>query len=304
MKNYTHSISVLKGTNKIITSSEVNLKGLREGSYIRIGNDHVFYIVSKVSPLLYVKDFEVENARTIKIKDNIGINVLTGDTLTLSHKEYKLYTLFGITNGGKGYKKDDILTVEGGVLLANLETNIKELASFIVTNVDAHGTILEVGINVEGKYIEPPKSTCSLIGGSGDGAVFEVDFNVADQRNLLERKVSSYEVKNDCSLVRLDYPLPEGLKTGKMSIKKWQAEITNNYGGDSQRDINYEIARDFTPIYNFPTLVKGSFNQELIINRFISLVDQKFDLVDKEINLLKEKIKELEEKQPSQKIKL
>jgi len=51
------SFSILKNSNKGFCHSSDDVSGLREGSYIRIGNDNIFYTVKKTNPIFLIKDF-------------------------------------------------------------------------------------------------------------------------------------------------------------------------------------------------------------------------------------------------------
>ena len=71
------------------------------------------------------------------------------------------------------------------------------------------------------------------------------------------------------------YSLPTGIKEGKLSIEKWEMILVSNYQGENKIAQPFQVIRDFTPNYRIPLITKNSFNQELIINHALTILDKK-----------------------------
>lgn len=275
MKPLGFTVSVLKDTNAVIASSEVDLGSVREGSYLRIGNDTLFYQVARAEEFFYIKNCDCINKQTIRVNEDVGVNLLPGDTLDISFKEYGFDSFFGIINGGGGYAVGDILYLKTGKPSVNTTTGVTQATAFLVLAVNEAGSITEVGVHQEGKYIEPPENTSEVIGGTGGGAVFEVQHYLLDDRTIIERNIHNITKGIGYTDVTLVYPLPMIIDKAKFSVRKWRMILTSNYLGDDKFHETYQVARDFTPALHLPLLAKGSFNSELLLNKALSLIDAK-----------------------------
>jgi len=180
----------------------------------------------------------------------------------------------------------------GGDLAFDIESNKTEPALFKVNEVDSRGAIISFGILSHGKYINPPPKQCPLLGGNGENAIFEVESKVNDDRKLVERSISWIKADHTGSELSLNYSLPASLKEGKLSIKKSEIILKENYSGEDQIDVPFEISRDFTPYLNLPLLVKNSVSYELLINNAFVKLDNK-------IRELEDRIKELDNRTES-----
>lgn len=289
MKPLGFTINVLKDTNRIVACSETDFNHVREGSYIRIGKDNLFYQVAKPRKFFYIKDFTVgdKSGKFIEIKGNIGINLIKGDVLSLSFKEYGLSLFLGILNGGANYQVDDEIYIKGKSSYDPI-TGHYQSTTFIVQEVNpTNGAITQLGLKDAGKYTEMPESITEVMGGSGAGAVLEVQFELHDQRAMLEKTVTDIQFQDGKSFVYLDYALPSNISEGKLSVEKWEVFLTSVYLGENRINEVFEVIRDSTPHLKLPLLIKGSVIPEPLINHSFALLDNK-------IRDLENRIKELE----------
>lgn len=286
MKPLGFTISVLKDTNRVVASSEVDLTKVKAGSYFRIGGEPIFYTIARADKFFYIKDFTVIDPHTVKISSEVGINLLPGDNLKITFKEHEMAVFIDIKNGGERYKVDDVITVVGGTPSVNRENGLIETTSFVVLEVDEKGAIRNLGPRTKGVYIEPPFSIVEVTGGNGVGAVIELGYAVIEQRATVENVVNKVPDVNQ-GLVILDFPLPTNLKSGKISVEKWQLTLTSPYLGESKINATYDISTNFTPSLRLPLMVKNSFQKEILYNEAMNILEQK-------IIALEARIKELE----------
>ncbi len=296
MKLISRALSILKGSNKATSHSEDNVSSLREGTYIRIGNDNIFYTILSTKSIFLIKDFELLSPTRIKIKDLNHHVYLKGDTITASYKEKELLSVFNIVNGGRGYKIGDQVSLVGGDASFNVETNSTFPAKFVINEIDDKGAVLSFGILENGRYINPPPKICDLIGGEGTNLVFECEYKQIDDRSVIERTIEQAHIEGNGTIITLNYSLPAALKDGKFSLKKSEIILTSDYKGENKIDVPYEIARDFTPYLMLPLLVRNSLSLELLVNNAFVRLDDKARQLDDKLAQIDEKLNVLEKK--------
>lgn len=279
--------SIKKDSNKLISATFADWSAVREGTFLKFQNDLHFYTVHRVDRRIYIKDFEVISPNTIKVNEDVGLDISEQDTLNISFKEYELNTIHRIVNGGWGFKIGDNVIFNGGVPSLNTRDNILENAVLDVVRIGSRGEIIEIKIANRGKYIEPPPTTINLNTNDGSGALIEASYKLANNRTFTERDVDRIEYKSGETIIYLVYPLLGGIKNGKLSAEKWEITLSSNYNGENKINEEFQIIRDFTPNYKMPLLAQNSQNQELMINRSVTILDNK-------IKELEDRIKKLE----------
>ncbi len=293
MKSLGNTVSVFKDTNQVFSCSDVDWSTVREGSYFKLSRDNVSYIVGRTSQIYFIKDFEVLSRNEIKVNSNIGPNLIVGDSLVISYKEYELSTLLSISNGGENYKVNDIVSIIGGKVSKDIQTGVSSLISFIVTKVGPKGEIEELGPNTRGRYIQPPNFISFLADGSGVGAVLELEYRIIDDRTTIERGIDNIILQDDKTIITVNFPLPVGLLIGKLSVEKWKIELTQPYIGESAIHENYELCRDFTPNLKLPISVRGNFRMETLYNQSIIILDEQINQLKNTISELRQDINKL-----------
>lgn len=288
MKPLGFTVSVLKDSNRVVASSEVDMAKVKPGDYFRLESEPTFFTVARTSKFFYIKDFEVFDRKTIKLSSEVGINLLPGDNLKLTYKEYELVTLIEIRNGGERYQVDDVLTVVGGTPSINRENGLIDSTSFTVVAVDEKGSILALGPRTKGHYLEAPETIVDLSGGAGASAVVEVHYGVVEQRATIENVVAAIPDINT-GMVKLDFPLPPNLKNGKLSVEKWQLTLNGTYAGETKINSAYDISSNFTPALKLPLMLQNSFQREILFNQAMNLLEQRIVQLEARITELEKR---------------
>ena len=284
MKPLGNTISIIKDTNRAVCTSETDWSSVRPGSYIRFTDDEIFYIVARTNKIFYIKEFESDGGsvgRKITIQGDVGINLNKGDSLSISYKEWTLFTLMDIKSGGKNYKVDDKIYPRAGTLSVDTSSGHKQPTCFRVTEVDENGTIKNLALEESGLYLQTPVSDCD--GGSGSGVQLDLEYRVLDDRKLADRIIHSVKATHLGAEILLNYPLPDGVKSGKLSVQKWEILLTTNYLGDTRLDEPYSISRDFSPNFKLPLLVNNSFAVAMLYNQSMQVIDAELTALKKEL---------------------
>ncbi len=291
LKHIGLTASAARDSNLVIGGSDVDWSIIRPGSYFRFSTDDHFYTIAKTSRIFFVRDFDVLAPNKITIKSDIGSTIQINDVLKLSYKEYELLTLFGIENGGMGYKVGDTVYIEEGSVVRELSSGLLLRAGFTVEAVDEEGKITGLSLVSKGRYLESPGEICNLSGGNGKGVAVNAEFRLLDERQIVERTVVTIDANRMTGNMWLDYPLPAGLKIGKLSVEKWQLHLTSPYLSETKISAGYEIARDFTPHLGLPLMVRGTLSAELTFNQSMAILDER-------VRRLEDKITDLTTKHP------
>jgi hypothetical protein len=278
--------SILKDSNRAVSTSEDSWESVRQNNYVKFGTDETFYIVGSTKKLFYIKDFSTNPDGSLSIHDNVGINLGEHDCLSLSFKEYQLLTVITPINKGLGYKIGDKVLPYGGSPSTDTTTGLAKFSSLIVSQVDEKGGIIQLRLNDKGRYIVAPDAKVSLTGGNGKGAIIQAQFVVIDDRALVERTVLKIDRQNQTVIV-LDAPLPNGVLEGKLSVEKWEMLLTSNYVGESKMNETYAVSRDTTPNLNIPLVLRGGFAPESVYNLALAILDQEIGILRAEIEKLK-----------------
>ena len=279
------TISVLKNTNKLICSSEDNLSHVREGSFIKIGNDNLIYTISKVNKVFFIKDFEIKSQRLIVINDDIGIKLQKGDTIKISYKEYELNNILEIKKSGKLYVLNEILKIKNGEPVIDLSTGLSDRTELIVERINESGGVSELGLKNAGKYIIPPDGDCQVFSERGEDCILSLEYKLSDSRTTLERKIEEINISDNKTYLRLNYSLPEGVSNGKLSTEKWEITLQSNYIEDTKVNINYQIYKDFTPYLHIPLMVKNSQSADVIYNKGMSIIEEQIVKIKKHLRM-------------------
>lgn len=267
-----NTISVFNGSSEIISSSLADWSKVRPGSYLRIFEDDVFYTILGCEEYFFIKPFTVESPIQISFPLDDGENpheLLVGDILTLSYKEYELDSIFGFKDKGKDYKKGSCY-LDGGILSPG---DVQQQAQLNITET-IDGGISRVGILNRGRYLTPPSQECELVANTGAGAIIECDFREVPTRNKIEREIRHIKIENGVAYLTLNFALPKNLETGKASVSKWKINLKEIYNGPDKINTQYTVTTDFTPHYGFPLMVKGIQRPDVVFNNFVTRLDQ------------------------------
>ncbi|MDO8609353.1 MAG: hypothetical protein Q7R95_02305 [bacterium] len=274
--NPNFSISILQNTNRIIGSTEDNFGGIRAGTYIKIGTDDNLYSIYNTKKTFYIKEFEIIDSRKILIKENININLQKEDTINILYDEYELNSVLNISQKGKHYNTNDIITIKNGELSIDMLNGIGYPTKLSIEETNEFGEIKRVGLKDKGKYIIAPNNPCEITneGGMGIGAILELSYKIIDNRSLLKRIIKQIEFQENKTILYLDYSLPQGIKSGKLSAEKWEIILRENYLGANKVNEFYQIYKDFTPYLNIPLMLKNSESAHVIFNQAMLKIEQ------------------------------
>lgn len=289
MKSFNFTCSILQNTNRIISASQCNFNSVPAGSFFRFLKDKNFYTVLKSNNIFLNYDFELDNPRKIIINKDIGVNLSKNDSIKILYKEYEILTVLRIVNSGNNYKQNDIIYLVGGIPSINLENNEKIMASFRVAEIDEKGGIKQISLNDKGRYAQPTESIVNIFGGNGNGAELEVEFQVIDDKSIIERQILMINYLPQYSEIFIDYPLPNGIKKGSISCNKYELLLNSNYLESTKRNEEYEISRDFSPYLRLPLMSKNSFSTDLIYNNGMLILENKIKELEEKIDLLNKK---------------
>lgn len=276
------TVSILNNTNRLVSSSQDNFGGVRQGSFIKLGDENILYQIAKIQKFYILKDFEVLNNKQILVHSNIDINLQEEDVLKIIYDEYQLENVLNIINAGKFYKKDEIIQILGGQLSIDVRSGMGSPIKFKIEELDEKAGIKKLSLIDKGKYIKSPPNKVKVLG-SGEDAELELNYSSIDNRSILERTIKKIELKDKETQLILDYSLPIGIKSGKLSTEKWEILLSSNYLGSTLKCQSYQIYKDFTPNLNLPLMLKGSQSFDLIFN-------QAMNKIDSEIKAIKDKI--------------
>lgn len=283
-------ISVKNGESKALACSQVDFGLLREGACIKFGADKVFYKIANKNQVFYIKDFIKASPNCLRITEDTQENICVGDDLTVSYKEYEAFTVLSIVEPGQGYRVGETVTLKGGIVSQDLESGVKEAASYIVLEVNENGGVTKIGPNKRGKYTVTPDVKCYTTGFYGKNCVLEMEYGLINNRKLVEKQVNIIVKENGHTFIYLNGSIPDGINTGKLSIEKWEIALTEKYQGDTKIDVKFETFQDFTPHYNVPLLAANSFSSHVVFNQAVALFDLKISELEARINELEKKL--------------
>ena len=276
-KYFGYTASVVKGTNRLIASSQANWAGLPDGSFVIFDGDDDFYKVSSKESFFLIKNFERVEDDQILIHENVGIKLSLNDTIKLTFKEYELKNV-SISESGSGFKVGDIISVKGGVCKKQADEEVSIPADLKVTKVDKDGSILDLEVNSSGVYLEAPDALLN-----SDSAELLLDFQEIDKRTIEHRSISNILYSDDKTILVLNHPLPPNLTYGKLSVEKWELILASDYNNETKINSSYKVLSETTPNLNLPLLRSDIDKNEAILNQALMTID-------KEIQNLKDKL--------------
>lgn len=282
--NLNYSVSIKKNTNKIISSSEDKFSGISNGTLIRIDNDPYLYTVQSKGSYIYIKNFNVHDSQTLIIDDNTDINLQNGDLLKITFKEYEAKFLIDILKAGSSYVLGDKARIVGGSPLINISDGSIDQTILEVSETSEIGGVKSLNIVNNGKYTSIPANPIETISNRGNGLQVELKYIENPNRSFIERTISQLYFSDGKTFITLDYSLPPNINNGKLSVDKNYLLLTSEYLGETKRNSEYSIFRDFTPNLRMPLLLRNSQSFDIVLNKALMILD-------KEIQDIKDLIK-------------
>lgn len=291
--NIYNTASVLKDSNRVICESKCDPSHLSSGSRIKFYLDPESYTIARIEELFYIVSFEVRSNGDLLIKDNVDINLVLGDVVDVSYKEYELDTKVNIIGAGSGYLVGDVLTIREGTPYTDVDTKIDKYSRLEISDTNEFGGVISLKVIDAGKYIKVPSEQVSFghepQGGKGSGLELVLIYKTINNRATISREIFEIGKDGDKYSVRLNHSLPKNIKEGKISVKKYQMFLSSNYASESKFNASYQLITDFTENYKFPYLIQGSLSAAAVYNEAITALDAK-------IKTLEDKIARLEDR--------
>jgi hypothetical protein len=282
---YGSTASIDKNTNVVYSTTEGRWGLIPEGSLIRMADDHGFYTINSTQEVFYIEKFSKNDKTSIVVNKNVGYNILPGDIATLSSKQWKLSTV-SVTKGGQGFKKGDVISIEGGRPSVNSHDGKINQAILTVKHVTKKkGEVLEVNISDQGNYLIKPKLNYSADFGVGEGLGIKLTFEESPERHLVEMSVNRVARNSTDSIIYFDSLVPTSMEYGKVATKKHQAHLASEYFGKSKYVDSYEIVNSFTPYLKMPLLARNSLSPETFYNRSLIILDERIKNLEKKLNI-------------------
>lgn len=284
MKKFGLSVSIKNNTNLVVSSTDCNWNKLPIGGYFEFPTLTKHFEVINKTPLFYIKDFQVLNRQTIQINENVFPYIFQNDSLQITYKEFE-YDFHFMGSPGAGYEAGELVFAEGG----KLAPDVGESLSFEIVKVGAGGQVEELKCISAGKYIQPPAEIVSFSSNKrGQGLSLSVKFKEISNRSFTEKRALNISYEQNLTTITLPNALPEGVTNGKVSVRKWTAEISPVYFDVVHKDCvkkPYKVFSDYTSHLKLVYLVPNSANQETIINN-------NFKRIDEELKALRELLSE------------
>jgi|TARA_Y100000310_G_C20537182_1_gene741417 translation initiation factor IF-1 len=284
--------SIEKGSNQIVCESNFQPHSITVGSDIKFNGDPESYQISKIDDLYFVVDFEMIKPDGLIIKESESKNIVLGDMVDISFKEYQINRNIEIIFPGKGYEVGDKFSIDEGTAQKDSTTEESFFAELEVSSVNGQGGVKELKINKNGNYTKVPEGELLLAwipkGGSGEDLEINIYFSPDSKRSVFRKEVISLSgLDAGTFYLELDSPIPEEIKIGKISSKKKVITISIPYLSETKHSQIFGIVQDFTGNCRLPLMLENSLNAAFIFNKAMKLADQ-------EITLLKDRISKLE----------
>lgn len=285
LQNIHFTISIDNNSNRVIGSSEEKFVGISKGNLIKIGDfDYLYTIVDK-EKFSYIKNFTVVDSRTILIDEDINISLQQGDIISISYKEYELLMIYDIIDKGLNYNEGDELKVIGGITNFDISSGSINPTILKVNKVSNDGGVSEISIIEKGKYLQIPTNPVNINSSNGINAQFELKYKECDNRTTLDRTINSINIKDNKTFIYLNYSIPQNIKQGKLYVEKNYLIIDSPYMGTKEKNIRYEIFRNFTPYHKLPLMIKNSLSPDVIYNKAMLQIDLELKKIKDKIGI-------------------
>ena len=286
--------SIKEGDNKVVCESRFQPHYIKPGCYLKFNNAADHYLISKDEDVMFIFDFEFYGRGAIFIKGDEAYNLVIGDEIDITFKQYKLNPNIVINNGGSGYVVGDIIQVNEGLPIEDPITNEKQIGKIRVTSTSEVGEVLGFEMESFGLYAEAPSEKVLFhwapSGGSGTNLELSVLFDTLNNRSVFQREVADFQKRDDGYIIYLNTELPSYVRSGKLSVKKKILSLSANYISSTSLSERFQLIVDFSENYGFPMLVENSLSLAFVYNRGINMVDTRIKALERRIEELEKKL--------------
>jgi hypothetical protein len=285
MQNIQFTVSAQNNSNKVISSSEEKFIGIGKGNLIKLGEENTLYTIINKDKFSYIKSFNLIDSKTILIEEDIGINLQCGDCINISYKEYELMMIYEILNKGKNYNLNDELRAIDGILNIDISTGNINPTILKINDINNEGGVEQTEILERGKYITPPDNPVKFSCQNGSELEINLKYKECDNRTIIERTIQDINIKDNKTYIYLNYSLPPNIKNGKLYVEKHTLILDSPFLGNTQKNINYELFRNFTPHLRLPLLLKNSLSPDIILNKALLQIDEEISQIKNKLGL-------------------
>jgi len=285
-KPYTYTGTIIKNTNRLITSSESELSSLREGSFVIIDKGANFYKVLDKEKVLYVNLATVveDQYDKLEISGEDRHKFCLNDLVTFTHKQHFISKVKSIVDKGKNFKIGDNLKLKSGLCSVDSYDGSESAPEIEVIKVGKSGELEEVKLNGGGIYNIAPDLQTVAFSTSGEDAVLSLEITEKEKRVLEDRVIAGMDHGESSTEIILNHPLPTRFRLGKLSVSKYEVILHINYPGETLMNCHYYVTRDFTPHYGMPLMHVGGQTNESAYNESMSAIDAKLKELEEKIN--------------------
>lgn len=292
MKSFGPYCSIKYNTNLLVSSTQCHWGKAKKGAFFKFSNDEKFIEVVNCKDVYYIKNFNTKNRNVLVIQDECFPYLSLNDIIEITYKEYELLDIGLIVSFGSGYQPGDFIYFNGG----SLSPDVLSPVTLKVKSDNHTGGVNDYEIINKGKYLTLPESIVEVTtNGNGNGFKTKPDFKEIEKRGWLDRSIIDIKNNPGQTILTLNQPLPEGVSTGKLSVKKWEITLASNYTSREQNVMaeSYIITNDTIPIINVPKLMRGHPNPDIIINSVFQKIGEILDSQSKKIEKLEKEIQDL-----------
>lgn len=286
--------SIKEGDNKVVCESRFQPHYIKPGCYLKFDKASDHYLISKDEDIMLIFDFEFYGRGAIFVEGDEAFNLVIGDEIDVTFKQYKLNSNIIINNGGNGYAVGDIIQVSEGLPVEDPLTNEKQIGKIKVTNTSEAGEVLGFEVVNFGLYLEAPNEKMlfhwSPSGGSGTNLELNVIFDTISHRGVFQREVADLQKQDEGYVVYLDMELPSHVRSGKLSVKKKILSLSTNYVSSTSLSETFQLIVDFSENYGLPMLVENSLSLAFVYNKGINMVDAHIKALERRIEELEKKL--------------
>jgi len=257
MKNINTKISILNGSNRVVSSTSSNWDNLRDGSNIIIDSGKTAYTITSSKKLFYIKGFKRVGSQDIEIDSFENGVLMRGDKIQLSYKEYSLVEATFDKDSEKG---GDVIIDKAPGLVRPAKISLRFGAK-------------------EAQIVDPGCFTRKISSHNGLNLVYA---------ELPDRKIVEYEVAiidPKTNIVLLDRVLPDGVDEGKISCNKFEAFLSTNFMEGNKIGVDCTVLRDFTPNLEFAYMPELSPVQAAIYNENLKKIDEQLAAIRRKVGL-------------------
>ena len=286
--------SIKEGDNKVVCESRFQPHYIKPGCYLKFNNASDHYLISKDEDVMFILDFEFYGKGALFVKGDEAYNLVIGDEMDITFKQYKLNPNIVINNGGSGYVVGDVIQVNEGLPIEDPITNEKQIGKIRVTSTSEAGEVLSFEIISFGLYMDTPNEKMLFhwapSGGSGTNLELNVLFDTLNNRSVLQREAADFQKRDEGYIVYLNMELPSHVRSGKLSVKKKILSLSTNYISSTSLSETFLLIVDFSENYGFPMLVENSLSLAFVYNRGINMVDTRIKALERRIEELEKKL--------------